>query len=103
MPTSTDLRTLLVLAALALALVTGGLLLGVTRGEEVVRKLPVEARTQIFRDNSTEVRSTCRQSYAEQGPLRDHCVEQARFILLFPECGPECRAAANAILPHARR
>jgi hypothetical protein len=46
---------------------------------------------------------TCGLPDATEGALRDHCVEAARFVLLFPECKDACVDAARALLPHARR
>lgn len=68
-----------------------------------IRKLPLESRARIFSQASAELRSICLEDYAARGPVRDHCIEEARFILRFPECGRECQAAANAVLPHAYR
>jgi hypothetical protein len=86
----------------ALALVVLGVVMGVVqnRKEATIRDLPPDARAQLFRQSLTEVRSLCLESYAAAGPVRDHCTAQARFILVFPECGPDCRLAARAVLPH---
>ena len=91
------------LGVLALALVA--LLIGaILRSQDkAVRAVPPEARAQIFQQSLKELRSTCLESYAAQGPLRQHCIGQAKFVLLFPECGPECQKAATAVLPHAYR
>jgi hypothetical protein len=88
---------------LGLALI--GVLIGVVqlRREDAIRELPAPARTQISQESVRELRSVCLESYAVHGPLRDHCVEEARFVLLLPECGPDCRNAANAVLPRSRR
>ena len=96
-------QTIPVLMILALVLV--GLLIVVAQNREqgFIRDLPPETRAHIFQKSLTEVRSTCVETYAARGPLREHCVEQAHFILRFPECGPECRSAANTVLPHAHK
>ena len=88
-----------------LALLVVGILFGLTQVQQggSIAALPAGARAQLFRDSLAEVQSTCLEPYAARGSLRDHCVEQARFVLRFPECGPECRRAANAVLPHAHR
>jgi hypothetical protein len=50
-----------------------------------------------------ELRTICRDPSAAEGPPREHCIEEARLVLALPECGPECRLVATAVLPHARR
>lgn len=98
-------RSLLIPTVAALALILSGFLIAIAQNQrrEALRNLPLERRAQLFRQSLTEVGSTCLESYAAQGALRDHCIEQAHFVLMFPECGPECRSAANAVLPHAHR
>jgi hypothetical protein len=63
---------------------------------------PVE-RAAIFTRARDDLARTCGLPDATEGALRDHCVEAARFVLLFPECGDTCADAARALLPHARR
>ncbi|HEX4405934.1 MAG TPA: hypothetical protein VH560_13950 [Polyangia bacterium] len=63
---------------------------------------PVE-RAEIFTRTRDDLARTCGLPDATAGALRDHCVEAARFVLLFPECGEACADAARALLPHARR
>ena len=92
--------------ALAIFAVLVAVLLGAItqrQKDKDVRDLPPGARAQIFQQSLTEVRSTCIEAYAQRGPLREHCIDQARFLMLFPECGSECRTAANVVLPHAHR
>ena len=98
-------RSAAVPVAVAFALLLTGLAVALAQNQAVtaIRDLPSEARGRIFHERLSEVRSTCVQSYAARGPLRNLCVEEARLLLLFPECGPECRAAANTVLPHAHR
>jgi hypothetical protein len=92
--------TLMILALLLVGLV---IVVAQNREQEFTRDLPPEARALIFRQSLVEVGSTCVETYAARGPLREHCIEQARFILQFPECGPECRTVANTVLPHAHK
>ena len=92
-----------VVMILALVLVALLIVVAQNREQGFIRDLPPEARAHMFHQSLTEVRSTCVETYAAHGPLREHCVEQARFILRFPECGPECRTVANTVLPHAHK
>jgi cytochrome b pre-mRNA-processing protein 3 len=98
-------RSRLIPVLAVLAVVLFGLFIAITqsRKQETVRDLPPPARAQIFRQSLTEVRSICLESYAARGALHDHCIEEAQFVLLFPECDPGCRATASAVLPHAHR
>ncbi len=98
-------RSHLIPLVAVLGLMVFGLVIAVTqnRKQETVRDLPSQPRTQIFRQSLTELRSICLESYAIRGALRDHCVEEAQFVLLFPECDHGCRATASAVLPHAHR
>ncbi len=63
---------------------------------------PVE-RAAIFTRVHDDLARTCGLPDATEGALRDHCVEAARFVLLFPECEDACVDTARALLPHARR
>jgi hypothetical protein len=94
-----------VLGLVILALAVLALLIGVIRSsrDRAVRQVPGEARAQLLQQSLQELRSTCLESYASRGPLREHCIGQAKFVLLFPECGTECQKAAGAVLPHAYR
>ena len=98
-------RSRLIPVFAVLAVVLFGLFIAITqsRKQEAVRDLPPEARAQIFRQDLSELRSICLESYAARGALHDHCIEEAQFVLLFPECDPGCRATASAVLPHAHR
>jgi hypothetical protein len=98
-------RSFLVPALLLLGLLLVALFLTVanTRRQQEIRALPTEARAQILRHGLDELRTVCREPEAADGALRARCIEQARFLLLLPECGPECRSIAKAALPRARR
>jgi hypothetical protein len=92
-----------------LALVGAGLALvaGVTisRAELVrsVRNLPATDRAALYHRTLTDVDSTCTAPEARDGALRDHCLRQAEFLTLFPDCDARCRQLAASVLPHARR
>jgi hypothetical protein len=92
-----------------LAVVAAGLALAaavaVSRAELVksVRNLPADDRLALYHRTLTDVDTTCAAPEARDGALRDHCLRQAEFLTLFPECDARCRALAVSVLPHARR
>jgi hypothetical protein len=61
-------------------------------------ELPSEIRAPLHRQLLSEVRSLCTQTVAAAGPLREHCVGQARFLLRFPECDSDCRQAVFSVV-----
>jgi hypothetical protein len=68
-----------------------------------VRELPSADRQLLFRHAVDEVRTVCPRPTAATGALREHCTEQAQFVLKLPECDEQCRRSAVSVLPHARR
>jgi hypothetical protein len=68
-----------------------------------IERLPVGAQTTLYQQTLREVRSICAQPAATDGVLREHCLAQAHFVTLFPECDPACRLSAGIISPHAHR
>ena len=95
--------TLLVLIVAALALFWGGVVLSHREAVVGLRELPAETRHTLFVETLGELTSVCRGSPAATGILRDHCVDEARFVVQLPECTDACRHAVALILPHARR
>jgi hypothetical protein len=91
------------LVILAIAAVGGLGLYFETRARVDVAALSPVERAAIFTRAHDDLVRTCGLPDAAEGALRDHCVEAARFVLLFPECGEACVDAARALLPHARR
>ncbi len=93
----------------ALVLVVPGLVLvavvAISRAELVksVRSLPAADRAALYHRTLTDVDTTCAVPEARDGALRDHCLRQAEFLTLFPDCDARCQQLAAAILPHARR
>jgi hypothetical protein len=73
------------------------------RGANQIRALGTGARSQLFQDARREVTTVCTSPAAQSGTLHDHCVSQAQFLMLFPECDEGCRMVARSVLPHARR
>jgi hypothetical protein len=73
------------------------------RGASQIRALGPAARTELFHNTRREVTTVCGSPSAETGALHDHCVEQAQFLMLFPECDDSCQMIARSVLPHARR
>lgn len=86
------------LAVLALVLIRVALPIRRSFDARAMEAVPADVRARLFDVSLAEVRSTCLQGHAARGPLRAHCVAQARFVELLPECGPECRAAAAVVL-----
>jgi hypothetical protein len=91
------------LVVLTIAAVGGVGLYCETRARVDIAALSPVERAAIFTRAHDDLVRTCGLPDAAEGALRDHCVEAARFVLLFPECGSACVDAARALLPHARR
>jgi cytochrome b pre-mRNA-processing protein 3 len=93
----------------ALVLVIPGLILvaavAISRAELVksVRTLPPADRSALYHRTLTDVETTCTAPEARDGALRDHCLRQAEFLTLFPDCDARCQQLAASVLPHARR
>jgi hypothetical protein len=68
-----------------------------------IRALPAAERTSIYERTLKDAESACTTPEADEGALHDHCVGQAEFLVLFPECDVRCQRLAQSILPHARR
>jgi len=93
----------------ALVLVVPALLLvavvGISRAQLVksLRGLPAADRAALYHRTLTDVDTTCTVPEARDGALRDHCLRQAEFLTLFPDCDARCQQLARSVLPHARR
>ena len=93
----------------ALVLVVPGLLLvagvAISRAQlmKSVRNLPAADRAALYHRTLTDVDTTCAVPEARDGALRDHCLRQAEFLTLFPDCDARCQRLAASVLPHARR
>jgi hypothetical protein len=93
----------------ALALVGAGLALAAgvafSRAQllKSVRNLPATDRAALYRRTLTDVDTSCTVAEARDGALREHCLRQAEFLTLFPDCDAGCQQVAASILPHARR
>ncbi len=91
-----------------LALVGAGLALvafvAVSRAQLVksVRNLPATDRAALYHRTLLDV-DGCTAPEAREGALRDHCLRQAEFVLLFPDCDARCQQLAASVLTHARR
>jgi hypothetical protein len=68
-----------------------------------VAGLPPSDRAAAFRRAHQEIFETCRLPQAAESPLREHCANEASFVLLFSECDATCAEAARALLPRATR
>ena len=80
-----------------------GLAVGQWRSATSLRDIPEVVRVAQYRRALADAEETCTRPEAAEGPLRGHCVDQARFLILFPECDAHCRSVVEAILPRARR
>ena len=65
--------------------------------------LPAEVRTRAYEDALRDLQDNCVKEHALEGPLRRHCIQQAKFVLQFPECAAGCQLLARTVLPQARR
>jgi hypothetical protein len=68
-----------------------------------VKDLPDADRVALYRRSLEDVESSCTLAAAREGALRDHCVRQAQFLTLFPECDAACQRTVTAILPRVHR
>ena len=68
-----------------------------------IRDLPAGARAPLYQRALEDVKSACALPAAHQGALRQHCLRQAQFLTLFPECDAACQRTAASVLPHAHR
>lgn len=59
-------------------------------GEErrAVRAMPEPERSTVFEKEWAALVEGCTEP---PSALRDHCIAEARFVELFPECGADCR------------
>jgi hypothetical protein len=85
--------------ALTLALLIVALTWIEQRAEQSIRGLPPAVRQDLYERALKEVQGVCLQPVAAQGALREHCLEQARFLQRFPECTGDCQATASHVLP----
>jgi hypothetical protein len=92
------------LGALGFVMAIGGLgVLYEGRNSRAVSRVPDPARNAIFERARQDLIETCALPQAADGPIRDHCVHQAQFVLHFPECDEACAQVARATLPRAQR
>lgn len=93
---------------LPLAAAVGLLLIAIAalsraHGMGSIQGLPADERAALYERTLADTESTCAMPDARAGALRDHCLRQAEFLVLFPECDRDCRQLTSAILPHASR
>jgi hypothetical protein len=68
-----------------------------------IRALPAVERAGVYQRSIDDLERSCTTWASKSGALRDHCVQQATFVLLLPECHAQCQDLARSILPRARR
>jgi hypothetical protein len=93
-----------------LALVVGATLvlaasIAVSRVQTIgsIRNLPRAERGALYQRTMDDTAAACVSPDARGGAVREHCLRQAEFLRLFPECDGRCQTLTAAILPHARR
>lgn len=94
---------LALISGCALAVMTVGLAVGQWRGVDRLRSLPDGVRGATYERALQDIEQICVPPDGLSGPLREHCLEQAQFVMIFPECGADCRRVVDPLLPHARR
>jgi hypothetical protein len=94
---------LAVAPTVAAATLLVGLAIGQWRSTASLQYVPASVRLAEYRRALADVEQTCARPEAGAGPLRSHCLDQAQFLILFPECDARCRGVVDAILPRARR
>jgi hypothetical protein len=94
---------------LGLALATGAalLILGLVIGQwnrvTSLSHVPASIRAAEYARALIDAEATCARPEAADGALRQHCLDEAQFLVLFPECDVRCRGVVETILPRARR
>lgn len=79
---------IVLVAAIALALVSPGLLLSERRG---LLRLPPEERRELYEESWRNATAICSRAATEHA-LDDRCVDAAAFLRAFPECDAACQA-----------
>jgi hypothetical protein len=62
--------------------------------------IPQELRRGLYQRALDDVVKACSGEQARAGLLRQHCVEQARFLQQLPECTGDCDRLARGLLNH---
>ncbi|HVZ86096.1 MAG TPA: hypothetical protein VHG72_03960 [Polyangia bacterium] len=68
-----------------------------------IRGLPLAERGALYQRTIDDTSAACGTPDARGGALRDHCLQQAEFLRLFPECDGRCQKLTASILPRAAR
>jgi hypothetical protein len=61
-----------------------------------LRGMPATERAALYQRTAEDLRTACGAGRADD--LADHCEQQARFLLKFPECDAACARQAGDIL-----
>jgi hypothetical protein len=73
-----------------------------TEETRAIRHLPAAERQTLYDRTLRTLQSPCRPGDDSRG-LRGFCVDQAKFILKFPECDAACRTIASEYLRNPAR
>ncbi|HEY2900205.1 MAG TPA: hypothetical protein VGL59_06500, partial [Polyangia bacterium] len=96
-------RWIVLIAVGAFFLVAGLFLLAGDHNRRTLGRIESVERGAIFERAYVDLEETCRLPEAGRDPLRQHCMNQAAFVLLFPECAADCQRGARSFLPHVGR
>jgi hypothetical protein len=66
---------------------------------EAVARMPEARRADFVERTRDDLEHACQRGDTVPDPVRTHCVEQARFLLLFPECKQDCQQLVSRFLP----
>ncbi len=86
---------------LIVGLLSAGLWWSANEEARTVRALPRDQRAPVFTRTLQNLRVLCEP--APPRSLRDHCRDQAGFILKFPECDDSCQEIARRHLTMPQR
>jgi hypothetical protein len=100
---STSGRWRFAVAVGAALLIIGGVVASRVQAIGNIRGLPPAERSALYHRTFDDAATDCATQDARAGALHDHCVGQAEFLQLFPECDARCQNLTASILPHARR
>jgi hypothetical protein len=104
--TVTRRRRLAAFCVAMVALVTGLMLIDQSAlphaGKPSVASLSSELRQGLYQRAVGDISAGCAVPEARTGLLRQHCVEQAKFLAALPECTGDCVRLTDAVLSPRR-
>lgn len=76
------------------------LLWSLTAERRALINMEPQARARLFQEESESFHHLCQEPI--QPALSAHCRQKARFLGLFPECGPECQQELSFFMHSTR-